>query len=238
MRNLLLVALGFLAGCNKNTDTTSFAGSYMSDTTINLFEIRMFTSAGEIFDTSLMRSFINRHKPEYGPSLDSSSEHIYSNYMKLIFLSLDSLIVYRKYYADSTGWHDSLFPHRAVVTSRSNSELTITELDSTRDNALITDNQSHTLQLYQQLLQIRPVKLCFPIGFGYEECHFRYTFPVKISTLGGLILPLLNSKIVSFASNELNAKYAWNTFNGDGLTYLLSGDTIIYQRKELPLLRY
>lgn len=234
---LLAASLLLFSACGNDDDTPelSLPGDYLAENRIVATSINMYTSNGQVNNTSLIDNFIRRNRSTDNfsrtdvavPAGNTLTLSINSN-NKATFVSTTT----------SPQRSDTL---KTEIMSRSPDHLALANLDSV---SIPTPAQLNRCEeLSQNMTQVQPNKRCRPVsltaGLVSQVCRYRPASALLIKD-GSLRLPLFSWIIVNRqGGNYCGNGYSGvrNLFNTAVLNQLRAGDTIVVQVREVPLIK-
>ncbi|MHA6248819.1 hypothetical protein ACXYMU_12830 [Pontibacter sp. CAU 1760] len=225
----LYVAL-LLTGCSKEKLSPRLTGKFKSDTLGSIQPVRMYTMHGQVTDAATIEKYLQRRNTQNGFDLVNTSFQVPTNFL-LLDINKDKQVSVTR--APSA-------PYKASVISSTATEVLIAQEDSVSIFVPASSNRCDRLSLEVGAHTPAGKFLVPPPHTGYNSGYkFRPQFTVQLKD-GQLVLPLLTFGV----SNTGNAAacwqatiHMWDTFNPSVLKALQHGDTLVYQLKEIKLLR-
>jgi hypothetical protein len=231
----LLAIIVALISCKKNDDSFQIEGQYKSNTNGIVTPVMMYTKQGQVTSSTTIQDFLQRKGVSSAFIFNSSSTSITANMLTLTITQNNMATILTSF---------SSSPMQGEIVNQTSSELVIAQMDSVQ--SLIPNGSSNIASrcdtLSMAIKNINPAKKYYPLpsSSGYNGYYkFRPMFPVEIKNRQ-LILPLMTSLVSASSGNSycLNSvRDEWNTFNSNIIGQLQTGDTIIYQIKEVQLLK-
>jgi hypothetical protein len=239
IKNLLLVCLSIalFSACSKDNstdnsignpggpsiDTTKNENEYTPGKTMYIDDLVLYTSDGAYRDPQMLKDFVKRNFPDdvnvfsYGQSSISYNNSIPS----LEFLGNNRVKL-----------KDMLME----IVSRTDTELLLSPLDSTKMPGPESQWLGHCMLLHEQVPQYNPYAICQSAGGNCKK--YRKIYPVKISGKD-YYLPILTYAVVSNCSILFyNSAPMPDYFNKGILNGLLQNkDSVIVQTGRLPLIK-
>ena len=240
MKNCYLFAASMLllCACGKDDDTSelNLPGKYRSDNHIMAAAINMYTSSGQLNNTSLIDKFIRRHR--MSDSFSRTDVAIPNGNFLTLSISPDNRVTFVSTTPDNSRSPDSL---KTEIVSRSQDYLALANLDSV--SVVSSESSNRCEQLAKNINQVQPNKRCRTVsvvsGSFSQLCWYRPTSALLIKD-GTLRLPLF-SWIISSRQNGFFCGSGYgntrNTLNPAVLNQLQVGDTIVVQVRQVPLIK-
>lgn len=239
--NLIILSVYCLISiqCKKEATLPFYMNStFQTESTTSVERVRVFTKNGEIMDTQLIRSFIDRHTTQIG----FPNHFLFGITSEPLDVSMQLKISFRENYTANVERYTyyyipaSLETHEANFITTSPEELLVTEVDSV-SSINSTDACSG---LMNSLLAYAPVANCYPINGSQQFCKWKYFFPVSIQNQQ-VTIPIINRLVVS--DNTTPGFYCmyniWagtrNNYKQSIAGYLGANDTVAFQIKKAIL---
>lgn len=233
---LLAASLLLFSACGNDDDTPelSLPGEYLAENRVVATSINMYTSNGQVNNTSLIDNFIRRYR-----STDNFSRtDVAVPAGNTLTLSIDSNS--KATFVSTTPAPQRTDTLKTEIVFRAKDHLTLAEFDSI---SIFTSTQSNRCaELSQNMTQVLPNKRCRAVSIvtGYSQiCRYRPASALLIKD-GSLRLPLFSWMIVNRqGGNYCGNGYSGvrNLFNTAVLNQLRAGDTIVVQVREVPFIK-
>lgn len=233
----LLAILATFISCNKNNDLPNLIGEYKTDTIASLTPVRMFTANGEVTDMEIIREYLEKKGANRFNFNRISS--LTPDFMTLTFIENKEVIV-------KTPFSNTV---KSELIKRTATELLIAYPDSMlvyTSGGLIPKTHSRCDTLSRALQNIDPPRVYYrfsaAVGIG-DFYTFRPIFQVRIKN-NRLFLPLISYVVNSEPKTPVSYYYCrqtsmdnHNSFNVNVIGQLQTGDTIVYQEKEVAFIK-
>lgn len=226
---LILNAL-LLAGCGQDSMAPRFTGQYTSEPIGTIQPARMYTAHGEVTDEMVILQFLKRKNATSIFNLTESIFQVPTNYVTLDLKADKSALV----------THPPSVPYKATLIGSTANELLIAQKDSVQ--IFVPSSRTRCDELSLKARAHMPAGNFFvpPPFTGYNSGYrFRPQFVVQVKD-NQLFLPFLTfiiSNTINGASCRTWNANIWDTFNSTLLPQLQHGDTLVYQLKEVKLVR-
>lgn len=236
---LMLIVFSILISCKEDESLFQIEGLYKSFINANVTPVIMYTKQGQVTSSTTIQDFLKRRGRLDAFILNSSSTSVTPNLLTLMIKQNNMATISTDY---------SITPLQGEIINQTSSELVIALMDSVRFSVLngginiMSMNRCDTLGT--AIISIKTPKTYYPLSASTGVSSYyklRQRFPIGIKN-GQLFLPLMTSFIS--ASNASGNRYCssnlgdqWNSFNLNATGQLNTGDTIVYQIKEVLLLK-
>lgn len=251
---LLLLFIAFYS-CQKEPDTTPTAATSQNEEKVEEYEtepnfrlgpIIMFTKNNEITDTNFIKKYLQNHSTfaRNDTFFHLSTLHPATSIYKVKMSSLGKDSIRHKW-TGVVGVPSPFTPYKPFeIMSKSDTQLLIKTSDSTGFGYL-SNPLSHSDTIYQKLYKLLPTEVvCGKKGdppFERYVCLGRQIIPVNIRN------EELYIQLLTFLHVDLNQPQGGsfirlifdntNLFDPKVRSYMYANDTIVYQSKELKLIK-
>ena len=225
-----LIPVLILISCKKSRDAISLPGTYKSGNMEKVYPPVMITKQGQVTDLGIIKNFLQFRGLQGNFIFDSSSIQVLGNVLTLTIDQNNKVSILKDSSTSMVaGEIINQTSTQIVIAGNDSVEGTVPSYYSSRCDTL-------------NITSVIPPKTYYilPVGTYNSFSKYRPMFPVEIKNQS-LVLPLLKSVVSCYnGSSKFCSDYTveqWNIFNPSIVAQLQTGDTILYQAKDVTLLK-